>query len=187
MNENELVSNLRKGSEEAFEFVFKKYFSGLCLFAEHYVKDKQIAEEIVEDFFCYLWEKCNYIAIESSLKGYLYTSIHNRCLKYLRHQKVQNNYIESLQYLFTDKEILEPVSDSYPEDNLISKELEEKILHEIDALPDQCKKIFSMNRFENLTYIEISEKLGLSVNTVKTQMARALEKLRNGLKEYLNC
>jgi len=185
MNENELIQQLKQGEEVAFEFVFKKHFTGLCLFAEHFLKDPHAAEEIVEEYFCHLWENCKNTHITTSLRGYLYQSIYHRCLKYIRHQKVEQKYITSQQYVFTDREILESASGDYPSVNLITRELEEKIGVVIEALPAQCKKIFCMNRFENLTYNEIADKLDISINTVKTQMTRALHKLREELKDYL--
>ena len=180
-----LIQRLRKGEEEAFELVFRQHFRKLCLYAEHYVKDKAAAEEIVEDFFCYFWDNCSELIIESSITGYLFASIHNRCLKYLRHEKVKQHYIESRQYIFTDKEYLEPVSDEIPEALLISQDLETAIGRAILSLPEQCRKIFLLNRFEEKTYLEISEQLGISINTVKTQITRALQKIRLSLKDYL--
>jgi RNA polymerase sigma-70 factor (ECF subfamily) len=185
MDENELIQRLQLGEESAYEFIFRKHFNGLCLFAEHFLKNKKAAEEIVEDFFCHLWDNCDSISINSSLRGYLYRSVHNRCLKHIRHQKIEQQYLTSHQYYFTDKEILETASDDYPIVNLVTKELEDKISGIIDSLPAQCKSIFRMSRFDNLTYQEIADKLKVSVNTVKTQMTRALQKLRIELKDYL--
>jgi RNA polymerase sigma-70 factor (ECF subfamily) len=185
MKEDELLQQLNQGEEIAFEFIFKKHFTGLCLFAEHFLKDTRAAEGIVEEYFCDLWENCKKTSITTSLRGYLYQSIYYRCLKHIRHQKVEQKYISSQQYYYTDREILESASNDCPSVNLITQELEEKISLVIDALPSQCKKIFCMNRFENLTYTEIAKKLDISINTVKTQMTRALHKLREELKDYL--
>jgi len=185
MEEADLIRGIKDGDEGAFEALFAKYFVKLSLYAGHFVRQQNTAREIVEDFFCDIWINSKHIYIESNLNGYLYRSIHNRCLKYLRHQKVRQKYIDSKQYIYTDKELLEPVSDDVPEAVLIVKELEDKVAEAIESLPAECKKIFSMNRFENLSYIEIAGELGISVNTVKTQMTRALRKLREKLKEYL--
>ena len=185
MDEKELINRLHEGDEDAFETVFTKHFVKLCLYAEHFIRDKQMAREIVEDFFCDLWENCTSITIESNLAGYLSRSIHNRYLKYLRHEKVKQKHVESSQYVFTDRELLEPLSGNFTEALLISHELEKDIKDAIESLPDQCKEIFLLNRDDNLTYKEIAEKMGVSVNTVKTQMTRALQKLRSKLKEYL--
>lgn len=185
MQENELIQRLQEGKEDAFEFIFRKYFVKLCLFAEHMLKDSSAAEEIVEDFFCYLWENCKDINKITNLNGYMFRSIHNRCLKYIRHLNVKKKYGEYHQYIYSDKEILEPDYTSYPPFNLSSKELEDKIYAAIEELPDKCKTIFCLNRFENRTYNEIAKDLNISVNTVKTQMARALNKLRESMKDFL--
>jgi len=185
MEEIKTIELLRKGDEEAFEALFNKHFKCLCLYAENILKNSSAAEEIVEEFFCYLWDHCESVMINTSINGYLYTSIHNRCLKYLRHQKVKQDYIDDAQYHLTDKELLSTVSADYPEANLISKELEETISFAIGSLPEQCKKVFCLNRFENLTYQEIADQVGVSVNTVKTQMTTAIKRLREELKEYL--
>lgn len=185
MEEKDLIQRLHEGNEDAFEHVFRVYFVKLCLYAEHYVKDKHTAEDIVEDFFYLFWINSDQIIINTSLNGYIFTSIHNRCLKYLRQEKIKQKNLKEGQYIFTDNEILEAVSDDHTDANLVSGELEGIIAEAINSLPEQCRKIFSMSRFEGLSYIEISVKLEISVNTVKTQMARALQKLRYRLKEYL--
>ena len=185
MEEHDLILQLRQGDEKAFEIIFRKYFAGLCLFAEHFVRDHETAEEITEDFFCHLWDNCHDLSITTSLSGYLYRSMHNRCLNYLRNRKVRQQYVADNQYFFTDEEILGKDTEDQPVSNLIARELEKNISDAIDGLPEQCRVIFSLNRFEDLSYVEIADKLNLSVNTVKTQMARALQKLRYALKEFL--
>jgi RNA polymerase sigma-70 factor, ECF subfamily len=180
-----LIEKIKLGDEIAFEQLFKQHFTGLCLFAEHFVKDTSVAEEIVEDLFCDLWENCADISINSSFKAYLYRCVYNNSLKYLRHKKVTQKYISAQQAYYTDKELCEISIQTYPIANLIIKELEEKINEAINSLPSQCKEIFCLNRFEGLSYTEIAEKTDLSINTVKTQMARALQKMRVELKDYL--
>ena len=181
----EIIQLLKLGDEKAFERVFKNHFTGLCLFAEHFLKDSHHAEEIVEDLFCNLWENCKTIDIAVSLKAYLYKSVYYQCLKFIRHQKVEKKYKDNQGYFLADNQLNDINSQAYPVANLIVKELEDKIEAEINLLPPQCKEIFCLSRFDNLSYAEIAEKLNLSVNTVKTQMSRALQKLRDELKDYL--
>lgn len=185
MDERELILRLRKGEEQAFEWLFKRHFKELCLYAEHFVKDEISAEEIVEEFFCVLWDNCKTIEINTALKGYLFRSIHNRCLNHLRHKKIENQYLENQKYYLSDPEILDVQFNNNSLTELFTNELEEKITKAIDKLPEQCKKAFQLNRFENLSYQEIAERLNISVNTVKTQMTRALQKIRTDLSEYL--
>jgi len=74
-DEVELIRLLHKGDEGAFEFLFRKYFTCLCNFAEHFVKDDKTAENIVEDLFCDLWEHSHNLSINHSLQGYLFKSV----------------------------------------------------------------------------------------------------------------
>jgi RNA polymerase sigma-70 factor (ECF subfamily) len=185
MSEQELLDLLKAGDEKAFEQLFKQHFVGLCLFAEHFVRDTHVAEEIVEDFFCDFWENCSTLTFSGSIKGYLYRSVYNNCMKHYRHQKVELKYITAQKSNYTEQELAELSLHSSPIANLIIQELESKIEEEINQLPAQCREIFCMSRYENLSYAEIVERTGLSINTVKTQMSRALKKLRDELGDYL--
>jgi RNA polymerase sigma-70 factor (family 1) len=184
-NEEKLLQRLMEGDESAFEQLFKEHYAKLCAFAQHIVKDRNAAEEIVADLFLYLWENCSNLTITTSLTPYLYRSVHNNCLKHIRHQAVEQKYLNNLGSSFINQDLYQPASHNYPIANLIQQELEEKIELAINALPQQCKEVFMLHRQEELTYPEIAEKLGVSVNTVKTQMCRALQKMRNALSEYL--
>lgn len=185
MEELEIVQRFRRGDEDAFEWIFRRYFSPLCLYAEHFTKSRLTAEEITEDFFCHFWDQCHELNIDTSLKGYLFRGIRNRCLNYIRNQKVQQKHFDNKLSFALNEYEAEHISPEEPASDLINRELETQIGKLIDQLPDQCKTIFCLNRFENLTYPEIAAKLNISVNTVKTQMTRALCKLRAGLEEYL--
>lgn len=185
MEENELIQQLRLGNDDAFDAIFRLYFVRLCLFAEHYLKRTETAEEIVEDFLCHFWDNCQTLSINVSLRAYLFRGVHNRCLNYLRNQKVREQYIAESKYYFLDEELLGATSAESSNSEFITWELEKSIELAIHALPEQCRIIFCLNRFDNLTYSQIGKKLGISKNTVKTQMTRALCKLRESLKDYL--
>ena len=184
-SENELFRQTKKGDVYAFEKLFKAYYRNLCFFAEHYVKEKAMAEEIVGNFFMNLWEKRNTIEIKGPVKSYFYSSVHNQSIKYLEHLKVMKKYEEYALLRLRSKELLAPLSNAYPLANLISQEIVEDIERSISELPEKCREIFCLSRFEDMSYEDISAKLDISVNTVRTQMARALQKLRENLKNYL--
>jgi RNA polymerase sigma-70 factor, ECF subfamily len=185
LHENELFKHLKKGDVVAFERLFKTYYKNLCFFAENYVKEKAMAEEIVGNFFMTIWEKRKFIEIKGSVKSYFYSSVHNQCLKYLEHLKVMKKYEEYALSRLRNKELLAPTSNAYPLANLISQEIVQDIEKSIDDLPEKCKEIFMLSRFEEMSYEEISARLDISINTVRTQMARAMQKLRENLKNYL--
>lgn len=179
------ISRLRQGDIMAFETLFKSHYRNLCIYAEEIVGEKEAAEEIVGDFFLKFWENHNSIEIRISYKSYLYTSIYNNCLSYLEHLKVLKKYHDYATYMINNKDLWHPVSDNYPLANLISQEIVAEIEQAIQELPDHCREIFSLSRFEELSYEEIAQRLGISINTVRTQMSRALQKLRSSLKQYL--
>jgi RNA polymerase sigma-70 factor (ECF subfamily) len=184
-SENELFRKTKKGDVYAFEKLFKAFYRNLCFFAENYVKEKTMAEEIVGSFFINIWEKRSIIEIKGSVKSYFYSSVHNRCIKYLEHLKVMKKYEEYAISRLRSKELLVPSSNAYPLANLISQEIVEDIEKSINELPEKCREIFCLSRFEDMSYEDIAAKLDVSINTVRTQMARALQKLRENLKNYL--
>lgn len=180
-----LVDKIKKGDIDAFEIIFKRYYKKLCIFAEDFVKEKHMAEEIVSDVFYKIWENKDELHITKSFQAYLFMSVQNTSIKYLEHLKVLKKYQEFATTALRNKELLYSNNDQYPIANLISKEIESEINAAIQALPDQCRQVFCLHRFNELSYEEISVKLNISINTVRTQMMRALKKLRENLKEYL--
>ncbi len=183
--EKELLQMLKDGNEEVIKLIFEKYYEGLCLFAENIIKEHPVAEEIVEDIFIHLWINCKNTTVYLSVKNYLYRSTYNNCLKYLNKQKKASKIIDKQNYIFNDKEILHPSSLSHPISDLIVKELEDKAEKILETLPPECKKIYTLNRFENLSYSTIAKKLNITVGTVKTQMSRAFKIFRKELKDYI--
>ena len=164
--------------KKAFEEIFRSYFPPLCSFAKKYVRDFDIGKDIVHDVFLNMWDKRESIDTSKSIKSYLFTSVYNRCLNYIRdNKKFDQNEV--------DLERLNPDQAWDSSDKLVETELEDKIKAILDSLPEKCREIFLMNRFEGLKYKEVAEKLGISVKTVETQMSKALKILRGNLVEYL--
>ncbi|NWJ52186.1 MAG: RNA polymerase sigma-70 factor [Bacteroidetes bacterium] len=175
---------IKSGDISAFEMLFKENYRNLCYYAEDIVREKAAAEEMVSDFFLKFWEERENIEIRISLTAYMYTCVRNNCLKYLEHLKVLQKYKAYATYSIQNSDLLFPTS-AFPINRLISKEIVSDIESAIELLPEQCRIIFNKSRFEELTYEEISKELNISINTVRTQMSRALVKLRESLKEYL--
>ena len=164
--------------KRAFEELFRSFFPSLVLFAQKYLPDQDTAKEIVHNVFIKLWEKRQEVDTGSSLKSYLFTSVHNRCLNYIRDQKK----FDKDETLF---QRLDSADFSDGVDRLEEQELEQRIYDALQALPEKCREVFMLNRFEGLKYAEIGEKLGISVKTVETQMSKALRILREKLVDYL--
>jgi len=158
--------------------LFKSSFKGLTRFAQKYVKDFETAKEIVQDAFITLWEKRETIDLSKPVKSYLTTIIYNKSLNYLRDNKKFNKDILNFENLY-------PVSDHDSGDKLVAAEISRKINKAIEELPEKCREIFVLNRFENLKYQQVADKLQISIKTVETQMSKALQHMREKLVDYI--
>jgi RNA polymerase sigma-70 factor, ECF subfamily len=176
IREREIIWRIRQGDLKQFETLFRSSYTSLVKYAKTLLKDHDTAEEIVQDLFFSIWQNKEKIKIESSLNGYLFRSVHNRCLHYIEHLKVVERHEHEMaeQSTFTDS----------PADVLQYKELQARIARTIEKLPERCGQIFCMSRFEGLKYSEIAEKLSVSVKTVEANMGRALKEFRKALAEY---
>jgi RNA polymerase sigma-70 factor, ECF subfamily len=175
--EREMVSNLRVGDISAFTNIFTAYYKDLVIFATRFTKDRNSAEEIVQDTFVHLWEEHDTINISTSLKSYLLKTINNKCIDWYRHKKVIKEHTDfiletSIYYEFDT------------ENYVLHSELEGKIEEALALLPDEISQVFRMNRFKGLKYQEISELLGVSVRTIEVRIGKTLNLLRTHLKEY---
>ena len=139
-------------------------------------------QRIVHDVFLTLWERKEEIEISFTLTTYLFTLVKNRCLNFLRHKLIEEEYNSQMKEELGFKlYALEAFDYSYQSE----EELQEIIRRALDTLPERCREIFIKSRIEGLKYKEISDELGISVNTVENQMVTALKKLRVALKDYL--
>lgn len=164
-------------SKAVFEEVFKAHFTALHAYACTLLRQDAQAEEIVQQVFYKLWLKKDEVQITQNLKAYLYKSVHNECLNFMKHQKVRKAHQDYVMH--TGNEGQSPIQD------MATKELKDKIYEALARLPEQCRTIFQMSRFEELKYREIADKLQLSVKTVENQMGKALRSMRQQLADYL--
>ncbi len=178
LSDAELVRKVLSGDVPAFQVLFNRYSKQLLDFAFSYLRDTQECEDIVQDVFVSIWNKRRALNPELSIKAYLYKSVLNRALQSVRHKNVVRSSME----------ITNPSEeyDRTPYDDLSEKEIDSAIHCAIGELPEKCREIFSLNRFDGLTYAEIAEILDISLNTVKTQMGRALKFLRKRLSHFLS-
>jgi RNA polymerase sigma-70 factor, ECF subfamily len=176
IRDNEIIGRIRQGDIKQFESLFRSSYASLVKYAMTLIKDHDTAEEIVQDLFFRLWQNKEKTQIESSLNGYLFRSVHNRCLHYIEHQKVVERHEKEMSF----KQV---TGEESPADILLYKELQAKIARTIEKLPERCGQIFCMNRFEGLKYSEIAEKLSVSVKTVEANMGKALKEFRKALAE----
>jgi RNA polymerase sigma-70 factor (ECF subfamily) len=169
---------IQRGDQKAYEEAFRSWYRQLCLYALPIIRDKDEAEEVVQNVFYTIWAKRETLQVSGQLKSYLYRAVHNECLNKLKHEKVKAGY--AADYKASN---VSPSNTSY---SIETKELGQEIRNALDSLPEQCGIVFRMNRFEEKKYAEIAAELNISIKTVETHMGKALKILRGKLGEYLH-
>lgn len=161
-----------------FENVFKSHFKSLHAYACTIVKDDVMAEEMVQNVFYKIWERKAHLSIQTSLTAYLYRAVYHESLNYIKHQKVKTAYQSYATVRMNEQ------TDN-AEKKILLGELEGRLRTALQELPEQCRTIFQMSRFEELKYKEIADRLGLSIKTVENQMGKALKLMRLKLVDFL--
>ena len=178
LNEERIISLLAERDEKIFEQVFKTHFKNLHAYSCTIVKDEMLAEELVQNIFYKLWERPEKLSISGSIAAYLYRAVYNESLNHLKHMKVRSRYQSHVIHEMKNQ------SDSASR-KIIMKELEARLQRALHELPEQCRTIFQLSRFEELKYREIAERLDISPKTVENQMGKALKILRMKLIDFL--
>lgn len=180
-----IVRQLKEGKEKAYKFLYDYHYPTLCYIAEQYVHDTFLSETIVSDVIFHLWEIRGTVNISTSIRSYLAQSVRNRCLNYLKSQVQQHESVLS-GYNLMDIPFMRYIkSDDYPLGRLLADELEDKISEAIENLPEECKRVFKLSRFEGKKNQEIAKELCISINTVKYHIKHALALLHENLHQYL--
>ena len=172
-DDEELFRQFQEGSWKAFKILFEAYSEQLYLYAAGFLGDREEARDIVQDAFVYLWENREKITYTGSLYSYLLRSVKNSCIDYKMHEKVKEKYIREMEYL---QDEAEEVSDNFEESY-------KRLQKVIDSLPPKCKEIFVLGCVEGYSYKEVATRLGVSVNTVKTQIKLAYKKVKSELEK----
>lgn len=157
--------------EAAIELLYEHYFAKLCVFAQSYLKSKEIAEEVVEDVFIRLWSNKNSILQINNLSVYLYKAVKNGALNEL--EKISRT--TSVDFLSTEFSL--EAGNSSPLEELILSEMTQSMQIAIDSLPPRCRMIFKLIREDGLKYKEVAEILNISINTIDNQMAIAIKRI----------
>ena len=173
-NDTEL-RNIIEGQIGSFELLFRKYYQVLCHYCMGILDDAKKTEDVVQDTFVYLWENRRKINIKTSLKSYLYQSVRHGALKVIRSRALEQRH---LPYLTEFIKYLE--RSEFSEDELDRlREVEQAI----DELPPSCKNVFLMSVVDRKSYKEIAGELGISLNTVKTQVSKAYRLIRGKVRD----
>ncbi len=172
-NNSELITQLKKGNENAYSYLIETYNHKLCIYANSLLNDISLAEDMVQDVFISVWEKRKNLKNEFPIKNYLYKSVYNSCInQYKKNQVVtalEKKHIEELDRLIEDK------------DEVYLEKLITLVKAAIQELPPRCKEIFLLSKKEGLTTIEIAEYLSISKKTIERQMTIAFFKIRKNV------
>lgn len=164
--DGKLIARFRNGDIEAFRKIYESFCEPLYRFAYSYLKDSFEAEEIVQDVFLKVWEKRDEADEQKSFKSYLYRITVNRVFNELKHRVVKQKYEQhALNF--------DEITGETPESSIQFQELNKKIEHLLNQLPEQQRNIFIMSRWKGLSNTEIAESLSLSIRTVENQIYRA--------------
>ena len=170
-----IADKIKQGNIKAFEQIFRDLYAPLCVYANKFIDDKDKSEELVQDTFYNLWKNREALNIRISLKSYLYKSVQNACLLMIQHDKVKEKY---RTYVINSRNT---GGEKTPDKLLEEKELDKSIQDTMKKLPERCREIFYLNRYEGLKYREIAEKLSISQKTVEANISKALKILRKNL------
>ncbi len=172
LNEEALLQRLRKGNKEAFQEIYWQYWDKLFMYAYNILKDKEACEDIIQEVFTDLWIRRKKTLI-TNLPGYLFRAVKFQTIKYIRSSEVSEKYRNRLNQVNLTSQAEEAVH---------AKELEKIIEDSLRQLPERCREIFYLSRFEHQSNQEIAEKLGLSIQTVKNQISKALKHIKKEVK-----
>lgn len=162
------ITHISGGDQGAFRRFVDYYSDNLFYFALGFVGRKEIAEEIVSDVFCDVWQnRASYTAIENT-KSWLLIMVRNKSVSYLR----KNDKYENISFDEIEEFYFPPVE--APDTVMIEKEMLERINRSIEKLPPKCKMVFTLAKIQGLRYKEISEILDISVKTINIHVSSAI-------------
>ncbi|MFK7982130.1 MAG: RNA polymerase sigma-70 factor [Saprospiraceae bacterium] len=174
MEEN-LFHKIKLGDQNAFRQLFSKYHRYMAAVAWRITKEKTVAQDMVQDAFVELWKRRTQLPADLKVKSYLSQTVVNKSLNYIKRQKI---------VVYEDvSEIAPQLVTENAQDQMELNALQQIITATIDKLPDRCRIIFSMSRFEEMSHKEIARTLDISVKTVENQITIALKRIRQVLKQ----
>lgn len=167
-----LILDFKAGKVSAFKKIYEIHFSKIFFFINSYTRNKEISEELTQDVFVKLWNYKQKIETSKSITSFIYTIAKNHTIDFIRKNSVK---IYSIEGVNENKYALRNLG----EDKLTFEEQERLLGEAIEGLSARKKEIFKLNRHENLTYKQISEKLGISASAVEKHISTALKEIKN--------
>lgn len=172
----DILNKLKDQPEIALKVLYDEYYNYICSVVYKMVGDSTLAEDIAQEVFVEVWKRRESLDVNLSLRGYLRRVAVNKTLNHIRSQKI--NFEEE------DAVLQVPSTENSTQKVLEAADLEKVINDSIDSLPDKCRVVFGLSRFEELSYKEISAELGISIKTVENQISKALKLVRKAVLSY---
>lgn len=167
--DEKLIEAISKDDYISYNKLFERYYGRLCQYVYSLLMDKSDTEDVVQELFLNIWKNRERIEIKENVGGYLYGMAKHLALNHLRSKVYFNNLSETQDQL------------SYEDNRVESEEFRIVLYGCIDHLPDRCKEVLLLHRIKGLKQKEISEKLDISVKTIKNQIWISLQKLKRCL------
>ena len=171
-----ILDKLKDQPDLALKVLYDEYYNYICSVVYKMIGDSTMAEDLAQEVFVEVWKRRESLDVNTSLRGYLRMVAVNKTLNHIRSKKM--NFEEE------DAVLQVPSNENSSQKILEAKDLEKVINDSIDSLPDKCRVVFGLSRFEELSYKEISAELGISVKTVENQISKALKLVRKAVLEY---
>ena len=195
-DEKTLLREIKNGNGEAFEFLFNSYYPRLRGYAARFVTDEEAVRDIIQESFLRFWEKRDLIEAVS-ISSLLFAMVRNACLNYLKHARIEQEYMSFLKHLqLVEQHNLEHLDrvagqeelyywdfNLSPEYTLLYKELQQQISLVMSDLPSRCREVFEMSRFKKMKNREIADALQISTTAVEKHIAKALARFSAHFKD----
>ena len=173
-----IIERIKKGEKQAFELVFREYYKPLWNLALGLLKSEELAEEYTQEVFIKLWEMRASLKDDLKLLPYLLTTVRNKCFNHLKRIQVEQKYLNHTQKSYQDQILNYTYND-------VEDELIDKMYDVINEMPDKCKQVFQLSRFQNMSHKQIADHLDISTKTVENHITKAMKLLRESLLEIL--
>ncbi len=174
MDTGQVLEEIKKGNSEAFKLLFKAYYPRLLGYALRFIQNEEEAKDLVQECFAVFWEKREHLN-SVSLASLLFTIVRNSCLNYLKHNAIVKKHridylvnVKGEERLYYSDFLLDA------DKKILFDELQEQINSVIDSLPQRCREVFILSRFEGLKNREIAEQLSISTTAVEKHIAKAV-------------
>ena len=175
MDSDDIFIGLKRRDETALSVLFDIYYEKLYLFAEKYIYDSDKAHDIVQDVFLKIWENAERLELTSSIQHYLFASVRNGCLNYLKSLQIEDRNNRKYAEAYIESQNVDMVDD---------EELLARVRQVLDELPEKCREVCLLRFVEGYKYAEIAARLDMNENTVKAQLHRGMERLKQAFATY---